>query len=276
MLQDYTGTAFVPAFWSLGAEEKFYLLAPLLALGVTRLGSRAGQAAALSALWMAPMAVRAAMAWGASFPVSYEAYFPVFRSPFHVTSESLVLGFSVAWASRHLELVRLSRAWREGLFWTGSVALGAATTTVVLLGDIGPLTVVGVPAAVGLAFAALVVAAIAGRGSYTAALAWRGWRPLATGAFTLYLTHMMVIPVASAVALDAVARGGPLLQQWMRFVPWYLALSVASAWLLHIGVERPVLRWRDRWLSGRDGVGAREDGTIDSSPDDSGRLAVRA
>ena len=31
MLQDYTGSVFVPAFWSLGAEEKFYLLAPLLA-----------------------------------------------------------------------------------------------------------------------------------------------------------------------------------------------------------------------------------------------------
>ena len=30
MLQDYTGSVFVPAFWSLGAEEKFYLLAPLL------------------------------------------------------------------------------------------------------------------------------------------------------------------------------------------------------------------------------------------------------
>ena len=26
MLQDYTGSVFVPSFWSLGAEEKFYLL----------------------------------------------------------------------------------------------------------------------------------------------------------------------------------------------------------------------------------------------------------
>ena len=32
MLQDYTGSVFVPAFWSLGAEEKFYLLAPLFVL----------------------------------------------------------------------------------------------------------------------------------------------------------------------------------------------------------------------------------------------------
>jgi peptidoglycan/LPS O-acetylase OafA/YrhL len=39
MLQDYTGSVFVPSFWSLGAEEKFYLLAPLLVfvLGRSRL-----------------------------------------------------------------------------------------------------------------------------------------------------------------------------------------------------------------------------------------------
>ena len=36
MLQDYTGSVFVPAFWSLGAEEKFYLLAPLLVFVLAR------------------------------------------------------------------------------------------------------------------------------------------------------------------------------------------------------------------------------------------------
>ena len=40
MLQDYTGSVFVPAFWSLGAEEKFYLLAPLLALALVRVPDR--------------------------------------------------------------------------------------------------------------------------------------------------------------------------------------------------------------------------------------------
>ena len=46
MLQDYTGSVFVAAFWSLGTEEKFYLLAPALVVALRHEVLRRWQAAA--------------------------------------------------------------------------------------------------------------------------------------------------------------------------------------------------------------------------------------
>jgi peptidoglycan/LPS O-acetylase OafA/YrhL len=78
MLQDYTGASFVPAFWSLGAEEKFYLAAPLIVSAVAFLPAVRLQGAALALLWALPVGLRA---WAAAdvTVVSYETYFPAFR-----------------------------------------------------------------------------------------------------------------------------------------------------------------------------------------------------
>ncbi len=72
MLQDYTGSVFVPAFWSLGAEEKFYLLAPLLALAARAQcrGDRGCRARRLLALWLVPVVSRAIAARDVAAPLA--------------------------------------------------------------------------------------------------------------------------------------------------------------------------------------------------------------
>ena len=50
----------------------------------------------------------------------------------------------------------------------------------------------------------MVLAVVSGSGSFSRWLGWRGWRPVATGSYTLYLTHMMAIPVAQVLADVAV------------------------------------------------------------------------
>ena len=249
MLQDYTGSVFVPAFWSLGAEEKFYLLAPLLALALVRVPRPWLQGAALLALWLVPVVSRAIAARDVVPPLAYQAYFPAFRSPFHLTCESLVLGFGIAWASMHLR-AEVLRPWtREAVFWCGAAALLVALAPATLLGQIGWWTIVATPAAVGVGFGAMVLACVSGGGSYSRCLAWAGWRPLALGSFSLYLTHMMVIPVAVAGSRAMLGATTPsTTTQWLAFLPWYLALSSVSAWALYAAVERPVLAWRDRVL----------------------------
>jgi peptidoglycan/LPS O-acetylase OafA/YrhL len=254
MLQDYTGSVFVPAFWSLGAEEKFYLLAPLLVWVFGRLPVRSWQAWGLLALWATPVAARAWASRGLVEPITYEAYFPLFRSPFHLTFESLVLGFAIAWASlQRGRSAGLSRPVREALFWTGAVVACAGMFPAPILREIGTGTIVLAPAIVGLSCGAMVLAAVSGRGTYSRCLGWSGWRPVATASYTLYLTHMMVLPVASALAAAyPLAVQSSSTGRWLAFLPWYVTLSVASAYLLHRYVERPVLRWRDRVLSGDD------------------------
>src|SRR4029450_374141 len=64
MLQDYTGSVFVPSFWSLGAEEKFYLLAPLLVFVLARTRIKVWQGVGLVALWAVPVVGRMAAVSG--------------------------------------------------------------------------------------------------------------------------------------------------------------------------------------------------------------------
>jgi peptidoglycan/LPS O-acetylase OafA/YrhL len=101
-----------------------------------------------------------------------------------------------------------------------------------------------------LCFGALVFAAVSGPGSYSRIVGHAMWRPLAIGSYTLYLTHMMVLPLAAALAARAIplAVGASLTARWIAFLPWYLVLTAISAYILHRYVERPMLEWRDRRL----------------------------
>jgi peptidoglycan/LPS O-acetylase OafA/YrhL len=250
MLQDYTGSVFVPSFWSLGAEEKFYLLAPLLVFVLARSRVRWWQGIALFALWLLPVIWRIAAADGLTGVISYADYFPRYRSPFHLTCESLVLGFAIAWMSRQTWSSRISRPAREALFWGGAVGVMYWLVPSVILRTIDARTIVLAPALIGVCFGAMVLAAVSGSGSYSVIAGHAAWQPLATGSYTLYLTHMMVLPVAAALAARAVplGEGASLTTRWMAFLPWYLVMTTLSAYVLHRYVERPVLQWRDRRL----------------------------
>jgi peptidoglycan/LPS O-acetylase OafA/YrhL len=261
MLQDYTGSVFVPAFWSLGAEEKFYLLAPLLVFVLARGPSpRSGQAAVgvwqgcgLLVLWLIPVMWRAWAVGSLTSVVTYAAYFPQYRSPFHLTCESLVLGFAIAWLSLQPWHRRITRPIREGLFWAGMAGVTYVLASSVILDRIDARTIVIAPSLIGIYFGAMVLAAVSGPGSYSRVFGWSTWRPLATGSYALYLTHMMILPVAGALAAIApLTSGASLTARWVAFMPWYLTLTVMSAYLLHRFVERPVLTWRDSRLQSDD------------------------
>ena len=258
MLQDYTGSVFVPSFWSLGAEEKFYLLAPLLVFALTHSASsgqawgrvRLWQGAVLFGLWLLPVMWRVAAVDGLAGVTSYADYFPTYRSPFHLTCESLVLGFAIAWMTRQSWSSRISRPIREVLFWGGAAGVLYWLAPSVILLSIDAHTIVLAPALIGLCFGAMVLAAVSGSGSYSVIIGRAMWQPLATGSYTLYLTHMMVLPVAAALAARAIplGDGASLAARWVAFLPWYLVLTALSAYLLHRCVESPVLAWRDRRL----------------------------
>src|SRR6185436_6802507 len=183
MLQDYTGSVFVPAFWSLGAEEKFYLLAPLLVLLVARCRRTWTQACVLAAMWAMPVLLRTVASVSGHGTVSYIDYFNRYRSPFHLTCESLVLGFTIAWLSLQTANVAVlqQRRTREVLFWGGTAAVLSWLMPSEILGRITTSTIVVAPAVIGLGFGAMVLAVVSGTGSFSRGLGWRGWRPIATG-----------------------------------------------------------------------------------------------
>jgi peptidoglycan/LPS O-acetylase OafA/YrhL len=251
MLQDYTGSVFVAAFWSLGAEEKFYLLTPLVALLLSRCPRAPGRVALLVLLWCLPIVARGIAAADEPFPMAYERYIPTFRWPFHFTYESLVVGFAIAWLTIEGRVRWLQqRLVREVVFWTGAVWVAWMLTGSLLFGHIEASTVIATPAMLGVGFGCLLLACVTGEGSYSRVLGHRLCRPLATGAYTLYLTHMMILPIASASgrSFPWLSANG-LIADWLNFLPWYIGLSAVSAFLLHRWVERPVLVWRDQRLA---------------------------
>jgi peptidoglycan/LPS O-acetylase OafA/YrhL len=267
MLQDYTGSVFVAAFWSLGAEEKFYLLTPLLAVFLTWCPRTSWRAALLVMLWLLPVFARALSVTGESFPLAYEEYIPLYRWPFHLTCESLIVGFAVAWLTLDGRVSWLEqRRAREVVFWVGATIVAWMLAGSLLFAGINASTVVGTPAVLGLGFGLLVLACVSGEGSYSKILGHRIYRPLATVAYTLYLTHMMTLPLAVAFGRTFPwLSGDTLTAEWLNFLPWYTTLSALSAVLLHRSVERPALRWRDRWLARHEGA-TKEQLSIQSLP----------
>jgi peptidoglycan/LPS O-acetylase OafA/YrhL len=153
---------------------------------------------------------------------------------------------------------RLTRPIRETLFWGGAAGVLYWLAPSVILDTIDASTIVLAPAVIGLCFGAMVLAAVSGAGSYSVIAGHAMWKPLATGSYTLYLTHMMVLPIAAALASRTLplADGVSFTARWLAFLPWYVALTILSAYLLHRYVERPVLQWRDRRLHASRGESA--------------------
>src|SRR4029079_9140255 len=137
---------------------------------------------------------------------------------------------------------------RELLFWGGSAAVLWWLLPTEILGRIDTSTIVVAPAVIGVGFGGMVLAVVSGSGSFSRCLGWSGWRPIATGSYTLYLTHMLAIPVAQVVSESFTPGSTSLTVRWLAFLPWYLGVSVFAAFALHRLVERPVLNWRDRYL----------------------------
>lgn len=95
-LQDYLPSDINIVFWSLGVEEKFYLLAPALIFLVLRFQSAGARTAILATCFLLPVLFRFEAYNRIETPVDYEHFFPIFRSPFHMTLEGLVAGGTIA------------------------------------------------------------------------------------------------------------------------------------------------------------------------------------
>ena len=95
-LQDYLPSSLLAPFWSLGVEEKFYLAAPLVALVVISIGRPRSGLIVLLALACVPLAVRLGMLSGI-MPVPEGGFTRVWRNPFHLSRDALVIGSAIAW-----------------------------------------------------------------------------------------------------------------------------------------------------------------------------------
>jgi len=243
--QDYLPANIVVPFWSLGVEEKFYLLAPLLLVLLLKLRRPAWQYAAIASLAFVPLGLRSLTYLTHPEITTYAEFFPVFRSPFHVSFDGLAVGTLCALLYR--DRARLTGLAGNWLFWGGLVPVAGLLAVAPLLDDgVGFFAKSGLQTVLSVGMGGLVLGAALGGGPGGFLRQW--WLlVLARISFSLYLIHLTLLPgirqaLNAAIGLDTLA---PAVQA-LIFLPVFALASVVAALVLHYLVEKPFLLLKDR------------------------------
>lgn len=228
--------------WSLGVEEQYYLVWPVLLLLAVLLLRRRGARAVRIAVFVIATAGAAASAAGAILFVDSETLNRVyFGTDFR--AQGLLLGAAAAallvrdWSALTVSGTLIRARWRRWIAWVlpvlGLAILGAAAH--VATGDVddfrhGLLIIVAVAAV-------LVIAPVAldQYGWVAKALAWRPLVALGAISYGVYLWHWPLFLIVNG------ERTG--LTGW-SLVAVRCAVTIGLAWLSWRFVEQPVRRWR--------------------------------
>ena len=231
-LQDYLPANINVVFWSLGVEEKFYIVAPFL---IFWLAKRKHIAPCLLALILAGYALRLLSFYMAN-PQDYVAFFETSRSPFHANLETLLLGVAIAfWRVDGTRM--LASKTPQRIFWAAIFALLALMASHEMMHGIGWFDVAVQPLLIAGTMGALVFSVAAG---YSAAfLRGVAARFLSRISYSFYLVHFPLMPAAFFCSLALGQYMG--LQSFWIYGATYLLLSPAAASALYYVVEKPFL-----------------------------------
>lgn len=244
--------------WSLSVEEHFYLLVPMVVLGLLRLPSHATRVGALAALWASCPLLKLALLWARWGSLSNIVFFKEFWAPTHVRYDTLTAGVIAAYLYRvfpevcHRLLARPLALWGVPALVAGVLGLGMSqfSTMVLSYGDQAywATGVMLLGTSTSPAFALLILWAICARGRLLEFLGKPAFRVLASLSYGMYLLH---IPVIEGIAMPwliepaYVAGRSPLVGWGLGFLLSVLVVT-ALAYGAHLLVEKPMLRLRDR------------------------------
>jgi peptidoglycan/LPS O-acetylase OafA/YrhL len=229
-LQDYLGSDLLVVLWSLGVEEKFYLLAPLVLPWVLRFRNSRTQCCILVAILMLGPIARALTITWAGCPEGYLEFFRLYRSPFHACIDGLCFGVLLA----RLETMRLnwvSPQRARSAFWIAATLLAASMCSHVFLDYIGAGASILRATVIGFAWSLLVGSAVfEGAPDFLQAPLSR-W--LGRISYSVYLIHVPLIFLAAAITNELLA-----------FLVTSALLTLAAGHLMFVSVEEPFNKLR--------------------------------
>lgn len=241
-LQDYLPANINVVFWSLGVEEKFYILAPfilLLACGREKKIHTGRICFVIGALLLTGYLLRYA-SYLAAAPEAYIAFFESTRAPFHANLETILLGMGIGFWQHGRADKNTEKPARNatGVFWTaaGLLLLFMAAQNMML--EISLRDALLQPPLIALFMAALVWAAVAGHNN--ALLDNPVAAYLSRISYSFYLVHFPLAP--SCFFLWGLTGSGSVL---LYGVIYFCVSFIAASFCYQI-FERPFLKMKSR------------------------------
>jgi peptidoglycan/LPS O-acetylase OafA/YrhL len=238
--------------WSLGLEEQFYLAVPLLFFALQRLRTERARITLLGSLMAAALGIRLFIflrhrPWNDGY--LYGALY--FRT--HTRFDPLIAGILLAVV--HQRYGKALARWLEAPFHRALVSLPALACLWLLLFPTmfgwDTLQLVHVFAwgtVTSVMYLLTVPMALYGDGMVCRWLSVPFFRRLATLGYGIYLVHIPVIDhVMVPLARAAQRRHWSMLFVWPAVLAATMVLSALVAYALHVMVEKPALRLRDRF-----------------------------
>lgn len=247
--------------WSLSVEEQFYLAVPLVVYGFSRLKGDWPKLCGMALLWLSCLGIKCYYLTTSQFTGwswIAEVYFPT-----HTRFDTLVAGMVAAYLHQEWPQA-LRRHFRQPWTWylaVGSVlVLGYLTTQFSFLSQLQNIDpppqnfflkgslLMGTCTSPVLAY--LVLWAVYSEGRLTKLLGHRIFLNLATLGYAVYLIHIPVLEhfVLPYFFAGCSAAHPPTPAVWSVSLLTVMVLSTAVAYLMHLVLEKPILRLRQRMV----------------------------
>lgn len=248
-LQDYIKPNINVVFWSLGVEEKFYLLSPLLLpliIGVHTRFKNTGLIALISTLIVIGTVLRTISYINAGQPSAFEPFFHSSRAPFHCCFDPLVIGIFIALiyhqSKQGQEFILNKHAGK--IFYLSFAVLLAVMITTSFASYISLFDVTIQPFLISILMGGMVYGAV-----FHGGFAWLCSEVMAVIArlsYSLYLVHVPLWFPSYKLANAIPGANSSNMVFIPTFFITYTVVTVVCAMILHKLVEQPFLRIKDK------------------------------
>jgi peptidoglycan/LPS O-acetylase OafA/YrhL len=237
--------------WSLSMEEHFYLAAPFFIIALHFLKTHAARITLMALLWLAGPLIRLGIYLEHMGDWTGPELFQNLYIKTHTRFDILIAGILLAYVQHYFAagIKRLFlKFWIRATCWMLSAGfLSVLILRPPILGDIALFKVFAWGTFTSLMYVPLILLLLNAGGWIQRFLSARIFLKFATLGYGIYLLHLPIFQIIFPLGGIAVRRFGvPVVAIWPSLLILLLLTSAAVAYVLHLLVEKPAIRLRDK------------------------------